>query len=151
MLEGADAVYSPACGEGGRRPEGGAPHYDSVMSTLLLNLRNVPDDEADEVRALLDARHIVFYETRPSRWGVSAGAIWIADDADADRARALMAGYQAERQARARAELAEAKAQGVAPTWWSIVRDEPLRVLVTLLATLLVLALVALPVFMLSR
>jgi len=121
------------------------------MATLLLNLRNVPDDEADEVRALLGARRIEFYETRPSRWGVSAGAIWIADDADADRAKELMAAYQAERQARARTELAAAKAQGLAPTWWSTVRDEPLRVLLTLLTTLLVLGLVALPVFMLSR
>lgn len=134
-----------------RRAHSRRPHYDSRMATLLLNLRNVPDDEADEVRALLDARRIAFYETRPSRWGVSAGAIWIAEDIDADRAKALMAGYQAERLARARAEHAAAKAQGTAPTWCSTLRDEPLRVAMTVLTTLLLLGLVALPVFMLSR
>ncbi|MCX7041690.1 MAG: DUF6164 family protein, partial [Gammaproteobacteria bacterium] len=32
------------------------------MSKLLLNLRNVPDDEADDVRALLDAHGIAYYE-----------------------------------------------------------------------------------------
>jgi hypothetical protein len=36
------------------------------MSKLLMNPRNVPDDDADEVRAMLDAQRIAFYETRPS-------------------------------------------------------------------------------------
>ena len=30
------------------------------MSKPLMNLRNVPDDEADEVRAMLDAQRIAF-------------------------------------------------------------------------------------------
>jgi hypothetical protein len=33
------------------------------MAKLLLNLRNVPDDEADDVRALLDEHDIAYYET----------------------------------------------------------------------------------------
>ena len=37
------------------------------MSKLLLNLRMVLDDEADDVRAMLDANRIEFYETQPSR------------------------------------------------------------------------------------
>ena len=49
------------------------------MSRLLLNLRNVPDDEADDVRALLDSNRIAFHETRPSMWGISAGAIFVTD------------------------------------------------------------------------
>jgi len=40
------------------------------MSRLLLNLRNVPYDEADDVRAMLDAKRIAFYETTPSPWGI---------------------------------------------------------------------------------
>ena len=32
------------------------PRYHRGMSKLLLNLRNVPDDEADDVRAMLDAK-----------------------------------------------------------------------------------------------
>ncbi|MFO7288296.1 MAG: DUF6164 family protein, partial [Gammaproteobacteria bacterium] len=47
------------------------------MAKLLLNLRGVPDDEADEIRALLEEHGIAFYETPPSRWGVSAGGIWL--------------------------------------------------------------------------
>lgn len=121
------------------------------MSTLLLNLRHVPDDEADEVRALLDTHRIEFYETPPSRWGVSAGAIWIADDEAADEAKRLLADYQSRRSAQARTEYAAAQRAGTAPTWRTMLRDEPLRVLLTLLAALLMLGLVALPVVLMSR
>ncbi len=44
------------------------------MARLLFNLRNVPADEADEVRALLRAHGFAFHETPPSPWGISAGA-----------------------------------------------------------------------------
>ncbi|MGV8932232.1 MAG: DUF6164 family protein, partial [Luteimonas sp.] len=43
------------------------------MSKLLLNLRQVLDDEADDVRAFLDAHQLEYYETTPSRWGISYG------------------------------------------------------------------------------
>jgi hypothetical protein len=118
------------------------------MSSLLLNLRNVPDDEADEVRALLDAHRVGYYETRPSRWGISAGAIWIADAEQALEARQLMDGYQTERRTRVQAEFAR---DGNGLTWWSVLHDQPLRVLLTLIATALLLGLVALPVLLISH
>ena len=59
------------------------------MSQLLLNLRHVPEDEADEVRALLERNAIAWYETEPNRWGISAGAIWVREDDQFERARAL--------------------------------------------------------------
>ena len=52
--------------------------YHPGMSKLLLNLRDVPDDEADDVRRFLDSGGIDYYETRPSLWGISGGGIWIA-------------------------------------------------------------------------
>lgn len=121
------------------------------MSNLLLNLRHVPDDEADEVRALLDARRIDYYETPPSRWGVSAGAIWIREDGDAALARQLLADYQAERRTRAQAEYAAARRDGTAPTWWTTLRDEPMRLLLVAIAVALALGLVLLPVWLMSR
>ena len=48
------------------------------MSKLLLNLRGVPDDEADDVRRFLDSGGIGYYETQPTMWGTSGG-IWIDD------------------------------------------------------------------------
>ena len=76
--------------------------YHPGMSKLLLNLRNVPDDEADDVRRFLESGAIGYYETQPSLWGISAGGIWIRDDGDVAEAKRLMAEYQRERQARAR-------------------------------------------------
>ena len=51
------------------------------MAKLLLNLRNVPDDEADDVRALLDEHDIAYYETSPGFWNISLGGIWVREDA----------------------------------------------------------------------
>ena len=121
------------------------------MSTLLLNLRSVPDDEAADVRALLDAHAIAFFETRPSRWGISAGAIWIKEPVAVDEARRLMTDYQRERQSRARAAYAEARREGTAATWWTVVRDEPVRVLVVIVSVAFVLGLLALPIFLMSH
>ena len=119
------------------------------MSKLLLNLRNVPDDEADDVRAMLDAHGIAFYETTPSMWGISAGGIWVNDDAAIVVAKRLMAEYQGRRQSTARAEYAAARQAGTAETFWSVLRAEPGRVALTLLAILFLLGLVALPIVLL--
>ena len=115
------------------------------MAKLLLNLRNVPDDEADDVRALLDAGGIAHYETPPSVFGISAGGLYVSHDADIAEARRLMDGYQAQRRERARAEHAAAVRDGTAETIWTVMRDRPLRVAATVAAILLLLGLVALP------
>lgn len=119
------------------------------MPTLLLNLRHVPDDEADEVRALLADRALAFYETAPNRWGISAGAIWIADDGRPDEAKRVLAEYQLERRERARREFAEAQRDGSVQTVWSLLREEPVRVIVVLVSIACVVALSLWP-FLLS-
>lgn len=100
------------------------------MSRLLMNLRHVPGDEADEVRALLDRHGIGYYETPPNRWGISMGGIWLQDGDDYPRARELLDAYQAERCERARAAEAERRATGTHDTFAAIIRREPLRVVV---------------------
>ena len=40
------------------------------MAKLLFDLRDVPDDEADDVRALLDAHGLDYYETKPAAMGL---------------------------------------------------------------------------------
>jgi hypothetical protein len=118
------------------------------MSKLLLNLRNVPDDEADDVRRFLDAGGIGYYETRPNLWGIS-GCIWIKDDGDIVEAKRLMAEYQRERTARARAARAEAERDGTAETFADVLRTQPLRVALTAIAIALLLGLTAIPVILL--
>ncbi len=121
------------------------------MARLLLNMRMVPEDEADDVRAFLRDNGIPFHETRPSRWGISHGGIWISEDADYPRARSLMDGYQAARQARARAEREASLRDGSAESFADIVRREPLRVAGILVGIVFMLGLVALPVVLLWR
>lgn len=125
--------------------------YPQPMSKLLLNLRNVPDDEADDVRAMLGANRIAFYETVPSRWGISSGGIWVTDDDAIGEAKRLMAIYQQERQARVRAEYDAARRAGTAESFWTVLRAEPARVALTVLGILFMLALVALPIILLRR
>jgi Family of unknown function (DUF6164) len=121
------------------------------MSKLLLNLRDVPDDEADDVRRFLDSGGIGYYETRPSRWGISGGGIWIRDDADVAEAKRLMAEYQRERLARAREERAEAERTGTAQTFADVLRTQPLQVALTVIAIALLLGLMAAPMLLLWR
>lgn len=119
------------------------------MSKLLLNLRHVPDDEADDVREMLGQAGIAFYETKPSAWGISAGGIFVTDDTEMPEARRLMALYQDQRRTRARAEYAAAQRDGTADTFWTVLRDEPGRVALVALGIAFLLALVALPVWLL--
>jgi len=118
------------------------------MSKLLLNLRDVPDDEADDVRGFLDSAGIRYYETRANRWGIS-GAIWISDDGAFAEAKRLMAEYQRQRQARAHEELAEAERSGTAETFTDVLRTQPLRVALAAIGIALLLALMAVPVLLL--
>jgi hypothetical protein len=119
------------------------------MSKLLLNLRHVPEDEAADVRALLDSKGIAFYETKPGPWGISGGGIWVKADVDFAGALRALGEYERERSLRVRAEYAEAKRAGTAETFVGVLRTDPLRVVAALLGILLALALVLLPIVLL--
>lgn len=121
------------------------------MSKLLLNLRMVLDDEAEDVRTLLESHGIQFYETQPSRWGISHGGIWITHDLDVVQAKGLMSEYQTQRGERARAERELALRDGTAETFASTLRRDPLRVGLTVLAILALIGLVALVPLLLMR
>ena len=125
--------------------------YDPAMAKLLLNLRNVPDDEADDVRAFLRAARIDHYETRPGPFGISAGGIWVREDGDVPEARRLMADYQRDRAIRVRADHERAEREGTAETFADIARAQPLRVVLTILAILLLVGLMALPAILIGR
>lgn len=100
------------------------------MAKLLLNLRNVPEDEANEVRALMEEHRIDCYETPPSAFLVSAGGIWVRDDGQFARAKDLLEVYQAERARRVREEYQRRRRAGEAPTLWSMFAANPVRILV---------------------
>lgn len=116
------------------------------MSRLLLNLRHVPNDEAAEVRALLREHGIEFYETQAGAWGISVPGLWV-QDADYPQARTCLDRYQKARAERVRAEHAQQRARGEFPTFWSHMRQHPLKVLLSLAGIMLALLLVMWPFY----
>jgi len=99
------------------------------MPVRLFNLRNVPEDEANEIRELLTAHGIDFYETHASGWGISAPAFWLSDDGQQARAEGLIEDYQKKRTEGARATYAQLRSEGRAPTWAGNIARHPLRFL----------------------
>lgn len=82
------------------------------MPVQLFKLRNVPEDEAQDVRELLISNNIDFYETPPGNWGISMPAIWLNEDDQLVRAKMLIDEYQKERQVRIREEYEQSKRNG---------------------------------------
>ena len=74
------------------------------MTTLVFRLRNVPDDEAEDVRALLEEAGLAWYETTAGNWGIAMPGLWVEDPDEATRARALIDAYQRERASRMHAD-----------------------------------------------
>ncbi len=107
------------------------------MARLLFRLRQVPPDEAEEVRALLREAGIRTYETTAGSWGLGMPGIWLCDDAQWPKARALLTEYQQQRQRKARRQAV--------PSHWQYWQRHPWRSLAFLLLSLSVLALSLLP------
>lgn len=82
------------------------------MPELLFKLRNVPDDEAEEVRQLLNDHEISFYETHAGSWGVSLPGMWLQDDSQLKEAKSLIETYQRERASVARESYEQLKKEG---------------------------------------
>ncbi|TGN39416.1 DUF6164 family protein [Marinobacter confluentis] len=115
------------------------------MPHHLMNLRHVPDDEADEIRALFEEHQVPFYETPPSRWGISMGGFWVHDDAEARRARALLDTYQQERLQIQREAYEQDLAEGRTGGFWHRLRHKPVTTFAACLAILVILLLTVAP------
>lgn len=72
------------------------------MARLLFRLNDVPEDEADAVRLLLENHQFDIYETDSGKWGISVAAIWLRDEERYEEARELIEAYQQERSEEAR-------------------------------------------------
>lgn len=109
------------------------------MPVRLFNLRNVPEDEAKEIRELLNAHGIDFYETHASGWGISAPAFWLPDEGQRAQAEGLLEDYQQRRTENARAVYAQLKREGSAPTWAGNIMHHPFRFLLLVVFLLFIL------------
>jgi len=115
------------------------------MTHHLMNLRHVPDEEADEIRELFEAHDVPYYETPPSRWGISMGGFWVHDDDEARRARALLEEYQRERWQRQREAYEQDLASGRVGGFWHRLRHKPVTTVAACLAIAVILALTLAP------
>jgi hypothetical protein len=103
------------------------------MSILLFSLRGVPEDEAEEVREILAANELDFYETSAGNWGISMPAIWLTNNSDLGKARKALALYQQQRMLTQR-EHAEQTLSFI-----SSIKQKPLRFVIALGVILFVL------------
>ncbi|HLV77630.1 MAG TPA: DUF6164 family protein [Marinobacter sp.] len=115
------------------------------MPHHLMNLRHVPDDEADEIRTLFDEHEVRYYETPPSRWGISMGGFWVHDDDEAVRAKALLDHYQNSRLERQRSIYQQRVARGEVGGVISMFRRYPVRTFAACLAVVVILGVSLLP------
>lgn len=97
------------------------------MSKLVFRLRHVPDDEAADVRELLEQHDIDYFETAAGNWGISMPALWVNKDEDFPRARELIDQYQEERGKRIRQEYELSRQRGEARTLWHSFIEKPIQ------------------------
>lgn len=107
------------------------PQADSLsghsMTKLLFRMRDVPDDEAEEVRELLTQNEIPFFETFAGNWGISMPGLWLVNEQQFDEARALLDEYQEARSTRVKSQYLWQREQGEIRTFWESFRAEPVR------------------------
>lgn len=115
------------------------------MSVLLCKLHQMPEDEAQDIRALLSEEGFATYETHAGFWGLGVSAIWLVDKAQLPEARALIDRYQAQRLVEQRQHYQEQVERGELPSLWRKVLSNPLRFLALLLAILVVLGVSIIP------
>ncbi len=117
------------------------------MARLLLRLSQVPEDEAQAVRELLDQAGIDFYETQAGRWLLGVHALWLTHNEDEAEALALLNAFHQQRQADALAQQAELESQGIQPRFIDRLITQPLSIIWRLVVILLILAIGLIPVF----
>ena len=97
------------------------------MAVLIFRLRQVPDDEAEAIRHLLDENTIDWYETNAGNWGISMPGIWVSDDEQAAFAQQLIGQYQHERASSQRLLHEQQKQLGQNATMLQRIIQHPLR------------------------
>jgi hypothetical protein len=119
------------------------------MASLLFRLSGVPDDEAQDIRVLLEENTIRFYETDAGFWRVGVDAIWLPDESQLEQARTLIDTYQQQRVEHQQQVYAVLQEQGAAPGLREKFAAQPFRVIGLVVAILFVLALSLIPFLML--
>lgn len=115
------------------------------MPTLLLKLKNVPDDEHLEVCELLDSNNIEYYETGVGFWGIGMAAIWLRDPSQLDIAHRLLNDYMRSRQQSAQKVHKEAVESGEVRTLLTTFKQQPVTFILYCLAMVIIAGLTIIP------
>ncbi len=122
-----------------------------TMAVLLYKLRGVPDDEADEMRTLLQENNIDFYETNEGNWGISMPAFWLNDKSQLEFSKNILNEYQKERQQKSRQAYDNLKKNNQLESFVDSVRVNPIGFIVTILVIILVLYISIAPFISISK
>lgn len=115
------------------------------MAKLIFKLRNVPEDEAQDIRQLLFDNEIKFYETHAGNWGIGMAGIWVSDNEQYIQAMVLIEEYQKQRSDKFHKEYADLKDSGLAPTLLSNIFISPFRFLVYIFSIVVILYISIIP------
>ena len=102
-------------------------------------MKYVPEDEAQEVRDLLEENNIKFFETFAGNWSISVPAIWVRHDEQFEEARKVIEEYQIGRTARVKQDLLDQEIKGKKLTFASVFLEDPTRFISSLVAIFVVL------------
>ena len=105
----------------------------TFMAKLVFKLKDVPEEEINAVRRLLDDHGFEYYETHAGNWGISVAGIWVTDDKRRTEARELIDAFQQEHARQMRAAYQEQCESGEAETTLQRFMQNPLRFILYLL------------------
>jgi len=115
------------------------------LAKLVFKLRDVPLDEAQDIRELLTENELDFYETHAGNWGIAMAALWLKDDEQYASAMQLIEEYEQQRTQQFRDTYAELEKAGQAPTLLSNMREGPLRFVVYIFSIAVILYITVIP------
>ena len=108
-------------------------YMEYPMPELLLKLKQVPEDEHEEILALLDEHNVEYYETTAGFWGIGLQGLWLRDTQRLAEVKTLLNEYQLARQVRVREEYQKTCEEGRQRTLWSTFSQQPLMFVLYLL------------------
>ncbi len=100
------------------------------MSALVFKLNHVPEDEASDIREILDANQINYYETTAGNWGISMPAIWVKEKTQVEQAKILINTYEQQRSRQEKAKYQQKKRQGEQQKLIHVFKHKPLNVII---------------------
>ncbi len=117
------------------------------MAALLFRLNNVPQDEAEAIRNLLEEAKLDYYETSAGHWGLSFAAIWLKDEKQLVSAQQLVEHFQSDRLVHAQQQIEQQKKSGEYNSRWAHFKSSPFKTILVVSFSALLLYFSVIPFF----